>query len=197
MAGYTENLMFTVKARHRIVVAISWDDRIASKERFLEKVRGGADQHDLDISCFVFDAQGNYIDFVGPMAQDSMDQSGAIYHSGDDATGEGDGDDEFISCELAGVPKDVDSLVFVTEIRSGHVFGDVDAPSLRIADGMTNNNLVELLMAEKAGKNREACVMARVFRHSGSPTGWKVHIIDEYPDLADVTDWGSYLTRYL
>lgn len=190
-------LLFTTKARHRIVVAISWDDRIAGKEKFLEKVRGGAEQHDLDISCFVYNAAGEYIDFVGPMAQDSMDQSGAIYHSGDDATGEGDGDDEFISCELAGVPNDVHSLVFVTEIRSGHTFADVDAPSMRIADGMTNNNLFELDMSAAEGKDKEACIMARIFRDSGSPTGWKLHTIGDYPDLADVPDWGSYLTRYL
>ena len=195
--AYHENLMFTVKARHRIVVAISWDDRVGQKERLLEKIRGGADQHDLDISCFVFDHDRNYIDFIGPMAQDSMDQSGAIYHSGDDATGEGGGDDEFISCELAGVPADVESLIFVTEIRSGHVFEQVDTPSMRIADGMTNNNLCELVMAQNAGKNAAACIMARIFRDSASPTGWKLHVIDEYPNLDDVTDWGSYLSRYL
>ena len=190
-------LLFTTKARHRIIVAISWDDRVAQKEKLMEKLRGGADQHDLDISCFIYDTGGNYIDFVGPMAQDSMDQSGAIYHSGDDATGEGDGDDEFISCELAGVPADVHSLVFVTEIRSNHVFADVVAPAMRIADGMTNDNLYELAMATGAGKDTSACVMARVFRDSTSPTGWKLHAIDEYPDLSDVPDWGSYLTRYL
>jgi stress response protein SCP2 len=190
-------LLFTTKARHRIIVAISWDDRIAGKERILEKVRGGADQHDLDISCFVFNNRGEYIDFVGPMAQDSMDQSGAIYHSGDDATGEGGGDDEFISCELAGVPADVHSLVFVTEIRSGHTFAAVDAPSMRLADGMTNKNLYELEMTAAEGKDKEACVMARIFRDSGSPTGWKLHAIGDYPALSEVTDWGSYLTRYL
>lgn len=197
MNGYSENLLFTTKARHRIIVAISWDDRIAGHEKILERVRGGAEQHDLDISCFVFDRDGNYIDFVGPMAQDSMDQSGAIYHSGDDATGEGGGDDEFISVELAGLPDDVDSVVFVTEIRSGHVFAQVATPSMRVADGMTNKNLVELDMGDEAGASREACIMTRIFRDSGSPTGWKVHIIGEYPDLSDVPDWGSYLTRYL
>ncbi|PZQ45309.1 MAG: hypothetical protein DI551_07750 [Micavibrio aeruginosavorus] len=195
MAKFAPPLLFTVKARHRIVAAISWDDRIGKKETFIEKMTGGADQHDLDISCFVYDFAGDYIDFVGPMAQDSMDQSGAIYHSGDDATGEGGGDDEFISCELAGVGDDVQTIVFVTEIRSGHVFGDVDAPSFRLADGMTDKNLLELEMA--GGKDKEACIMAKIFRNSGSPTGWSVETIDAYPDLSEVADWGTYLQRYL
>lgn len=189
--------MFTVKARHRVVVAISWDDRIGGKEKFMERIRGGAEQHDLDISCFVYDDGGNYVDFVGPMAQDSMDQSGAIYHSGDDATGEGDGDDEFISCELAGLPADVQSLIFVTEIRSNHVFLDVKGPSMRVADGMSNKNLAELSMATTDGKDAQACIMARIWRNPRSPTGWNLDLIDHYPNLDDVPDWGSYLTRYL
>ncbi len=196
MAGQKLPLDVTMKARMRIVVAISWDERV-KKTTFIDKITGKDQQHDLDISCFVYDDAGEYIDFVGPMAQDSMDQTGCIYHSGDDATGQGSGDDEFISLELAGLPGDTDQIVFVTEIRSDHMFADVDAPSMRIADGMTDKNLAEFEMAKTEGKDRTACVMARIFRHKSSPTGWGVEIIDQYPDLADVSDWGSYLKRYL
>ena len=97
----------------------------------------------------------------------------------------------------AGVPNEAHSLVFVTEIRSGHVFADVDAPSMRIADGMTNNNLYEMDMSAAEGRDKEACVMVRILRDSASPTGWKLHAIGDYPDLSEVPDWGSYLTRYL
>lgn len=194
--GQTSPLLYTTKARHRIVAAISWDVR-AKKTTLIDKLRGTDQQHDLDISCYVFDDTGEYIDFVGPMAQDSMDQTGCIYHSGDDATGEGSGDDEFISCELAGLPEDTAHLFFVTEIQSEHVFSDVDEPSLRIADGMSNNNLFELQMATTIGAGAKACIMARIFRNSASPTGWSLHVIDEYPDLDDVSDWGSWLKRYL
>jgi len=189
-------LLFTVKGRQRIVVAISWDVK-AKKTTFVDKLTGKDQQHDLDISCFVYDENGDYIDFVGPMAQDSMDQTGCIYHSGDDATGEGSGDDEFISIELAGLPRETDQIMFVTEIRSDHVFSEVDAPSMRIADGMTNYDLHEYEMAKGVGRSSNACVMGRIFRHLGSPTGWGVQIIDEYPHLDDVSDWGSYLQRYL
>jgi len=189
-------LMFTRGGRERILVAISWDER-ASKATFMDKLRGTNQQHDLDVSCFVYDKSGAYIDFVGAMAQDSMDQSGAIYHSGDDNTGAGDGDDEAISCELATLPFDVHSLIFVTEIRSAHTFSQVDDPWVRIADGHTDQNLLELHMATSNGADKQACVMARVYRDRASPTGWMLDVIDEYPPLDDVPDWGSYLARYL
>ncbi len=191
----TSPLLFTKSPRDRVLVAISWDVR-AKKTTVVDVVRGTNQQHDLDLSCFVYDEHGEYIDFVGSMAQDSMDQSGAIYHSGDDATGEGDGDDESISCELAGLDH-VHSLVFVTEIRSNHTFAEIDDPYVRIADGMTNQNLFELHMAKKGGMDKSACVMAKIFRDPDSSTGWSLQIIEFYPSIEDVSDWGSYLVRYL
>jgi stress response protein SCP2 len=191
----TTPLLHTKKSRERIIVAIRWDER--GKTTIIDTIRGTNQQHDLDVSCFVYNRQGEYIDFVGSMAQDHMDHTGCIYHSGDDAGGAGGGDDEFISCELAGLPDDTDHLIFVTEIRSDHTFKDVFDPYMRLADGMTNNNLHEMHMAKGKGLDTTACVMARIFRDRYSPTGWSLHIIDEYPKLDDVSDWGSYLTRYL
>lgn len=190
-------LLFTVKARNRILAAISWDVR-AKKTTMIDHLRGTNQQHDLDLSCFVYNDSGDYIDYVSAMAQDSMDSTGAIYHSGDDATGEGGGDDEAISCELAGLPQDTESLIFVVEIRSDHTFADVAGTTARIADGMTDNNLFELdVAAGTENDGARACVIARIYRDSRSPTGWSYQPIDEYPDLAEVTDWGSYLGRYL
>lgn len=188
-------LMFTMKSRHRVLAAISWDAR-ADKATLMDKLKGTNQQHDLDLSCFVFNSSGEYIDYVSAMAQDSMDQTGCIYHSGDDATGAGDGDDETISCELAGLPMDTAQLVFVTEIRSDHVFDQVDDPYFRLADGMSNENLFELHMATHEGKDKKACVIGKIFR-GRSPTGWCQQLIEDYPNLDDVTDWGSYLTRFL
>lgn len=194
--GTITPLLHTKKSRERILVAIQWD-LDTTKETFVQKIRGNKAEHDLDVSCFVFDKNGEYIDFVGSMAQDAMDSTGCIYHSGDDATGEGDGDDESISCELAGLPASTTDLIFVTEIRSAHVFSQIHQPYARIADGMSNDNLFELTMAVNDGQDKTACIMARITRDKTSPTGWSLHSIDEYPDLAEVADWGTYLTRYL
>ena len=188
-------LLHTQKARERIMVAISWDER-SDKITIMDKVRGTNQQHDLDLACFVFDADGNYIDFVGSMAQDAMDSTGCIYHSGDDSTGEGLGDDESLSIELAGLPRTTAQLVFVTEIQSDHVFSQVNLPTMRVADGANDKNLATLDMTAAQGADAKACVMARIFRDRTSETGWSLHLIGDYPDLSQVSDWGSYLPRY-
>lgn len=191
--GQTAHLLHTTKGRERILVALSWDER-EGKITLMDKLRGNNQQHDLDLACFVYDDKGTYIDFVGAMAQDAVDSTGAIYHSGDDATGEGLGDDESISVELAGLPRDTNDIIFVVEIRSDHNFSEINNPTARIADGATDNHLLDINISGGTGK---ACVLARLTRHDRSPTGWALHHIDEYPDLADISDWGSYLTRYI
>lgn len=187
-------LLYTMTARHRILAGLRWDVR-ADNSTLMERIRGTHVQHDLDLSCYVFDERGEYIDYVSSMAQDSMDSTGAIYHSGDDATGEGEGDDETISCELAGLPHGTAHLFFVCEIRSGQTFAEIANPAFRLADGMTNGNFIDVPLG--ADGKGEACVIARVFRDSSSPTGWKMQEILDYPDLSAVADWGSHLARYL
>lgn len=189
-------LLHTLKARQRVVAAIRWDPR-EDKAGLIDRIRGTFQQHDLDITCFVFDERGEYIDFVGAEAQDGMDQSGCIYHSGDDMTGEGGGDDEFISAELAGLPDDVAHLVFVVEIRSNCVFGDIISPVARIADGMDDTNLLRIDLNDPAGAGKVACVFACISRNSASETGWTLHHIADFPDIAGIDDWGTYLVKYL
>ena len=189
-------LEHTVSGRERILVALSWDER--AHATFFDKVKRTNQQHDLDLSCFVYNASDEYVDFVGPMAQDNIDQHGCIYHSGDDAGGAGNLDDESISVELAGLPYDTESLIFVAEIRSDHTFEEIANPSVRIADGFSNKNLQTLKLAQpEEAQGKTACILARIYRDKGSPTGWGLQLIDQYPKLDDVSDWGTYLTRYL
>jgi stress response protein SCP2 len=195
--GHIDSLNIPAKGRQRILVGISWDPR-AKKTTVMDKLRGTNQQHDLDLSCYMYDDQREYIDYVGSMAQDSMDQTGSVYHSGDDNTGEGIGDDEVIAAELGGLPYETEHLVFVSEIRSDHTFADVDAPYAHVSDSMTHTNLLEVHMAaDAAGKAGKACVLAVITRDSDSPSGWSARHIDEYPPLADISDWGSYLKRYI
>lgn len=189
-------LKHTVSGRERVLIALSWDER--AHATLMDKVKRTNQQHDLDLSCFVYDGNGEYVDFVGSMAQDNIDQHGCIYHSGDDAGGAGDLDDEHISVELAGLPYETKSLIFVAEIRSDHVFEEIANPAMRVADGMTNRNLHAMKLGKvEDAEGKTACVMARIYRDRASETGWSLQIIDQYPKLDDVSDWGTYLTRYL
>lgn len=189
-------LLHTLKSRQRVVVGLRWDPR-EDQAKFMDRFRGTHHQHDLDIVCFVYDHNKDYVDFVGSAMDESMDQSGAIYHSGDDQTGEGGGDDEFITVELAALPDDVSHLVFLVEIRTKHTFADVDSPAARIVDSMTNATLIDVDIACAESRDKMAWVFAHLYRDASSPTGWMLHHVGEFPDIAQITDWGAYLKRYL
>jgi len=137
------------------------------------------------------------LDFVGAEAQDSMDASETIYHSGDDQNGTGDGDDEFISAELARVPKAVHGMVFMVEIQSNHFFTHVNSPVTRIADGYDNANLLEMPIEGEQAATSQAFVMCAITRNTASPTGWQVHNISDFPDVSKIEDWSVYLAQYI
>lgn len=190
-------LQFSTQGKGRIVTGLSWDPR-ADKIGFVDQVVRGDSQHDLDLSCFVYNENGEFIDYIGAQAQDSMDQSGHIYHSGDDLTGEGGGDDETISAELNALPAGIHALIFLAEIKSRHVFGDIDRPSARLFDALSGDIILETVLAEEADdKNKIACILWAVTRDSAAPTGWSLSPIRHAPDLAKITEWGPYLARYL
>ena len=196
LKGEKTPLNHSLKARQRIVVGLSWDAREDKVGLFGRFVKSDS-QHDLDITCYVYNAQGEFIDFVGAEAQDSMDQSGAIYHSGDDMSGAGGGDDEFISAELANLPADVHAIVFLIEIRSNHSFSDIEMPATRLADGMTNANLLEIALDHEDAKDKKAFAMCAISRNAGSPTGWNLYNISEYPDIDQIEDWGRHLAQFV
>ena len=193
--GVKTPLLHTMAKRQRVLATLNWDPR--RKVGMLDKLTGKNQQYDLDILALMFDKNQNFLDFVGAEAQDSLDRSGKIYHSGDDQTGEGDTDDEFITAELAELPDAIEHIVFVVEVRSNHTFGDLDTVA-RIVDSFSHNLLLETdVGVENAVRGSKAFVFARIARDTGSPTGWMVHHIGEYPDLSQVSDWGSYLKKYL
>ena len=116
---------------------------------------------DLDVSVVLYDAHGKERDaiFFG-----NLDGHGLL-HSGDNLTGEGDGDDETITVDLLAVPGWVQQLVFCVNIYSkGVSFSQVANPYCRILDsGDTELARYEL---KEAGKEN-GLLIARLFREEG------------------------------
>src|SRR3546814_13205292 len=74
----------------------------------------------LDASCLVFDGAGNLVETV--WFQKLVSSDGSIRHSGDNLTGEGDGDDETISIDLTRLPSNVETLVLTVTSFRGQTF---------------------------------------------------------------------------
>jgi stress response protein SCP2 len=189
-------LKYTPKARHRVVCAINWDAR-AKGPGIVERLQGigqNVKNYDLDLACVLYDAEGKAVDGVSSRPEETADRSGRIYHTGDDESGAGDLDDEAISIELNGLPDYIQHIVFVTEIQSRHTFADVNNPRIRLADGMNNENQLDVPLGGKTGGGKTAYVFARIYRHN---SGWMLHFIDEYYDRDKVSDWIPVLKKYL
>lgn len=92
---------------------------------------------DLDASCAQFDANGNILDKVWFRHLKSND--GAIKHSGDDLTGDTDGDDgldnEVITVDLKRLNPQTEKIAFVLNSFKGQDFKTIPFASIRIYEG--------------------------------------------------------------
>ncbi|MFD2113665.1 TerD family protein [Thiorhodococcus fuscus] len=158
----------------RIVMGLGWDAAQAKKSGFLGGMFGGGgdDSIDLDASCLMFDEQGNLLDAVWFRQLHSKD--GSITHTGDNRTGEGEGDDEQIIVDLSKVPAGVKSLVFTVNNYTGQDFSQVANAFCRIVNGTNNAEVARYDLSCQGTHN--AMIMAKVYRHNGE---WKMHAIGE------------------
>lgn len=124
---------------------------------------GGGGSIDLDASVIMMDAAKNAVDTVWFRQLKSKD--GSIKHSGDNLTGDGDGDDESIFVDLSAVPANVDHLVFTVNSFRGQKFDEVDNAFARLVDEATGEEVCRFELREK-GKHT-GVIMASISRKGG------------------------------
>ena len=115
---------------------------------------------------------------------------GSVEHTGDNLTGEGDGDDEQVLVNLSKVPGNVNKLVFVVNIydalRRNQHFGMIQNAYIRIVDRSNNQELVKYnLKDEYAGKT--SLIVGELYRHENE---WKFAAVGNGTNdakLADIT----------
>ena len=104
---------------------------------------------------------------------------GGVIHTGDNLTGEGDGDDEQILIDLSKINKDVNKLVFVINIYACESrkqdFGMIKNAYIRIADNSSKKELIKYnLTDDYSGKT--ALIVGEVYKHNGE---WKFAALGE------------------
>ena len=151
-----------------VVMGLGWD--VAKKKGLFGF--GREQSIDLDASCFIFDDNNNPIDpvYFGQLAS----RDGSVQHSGDNRTGEGDGDDEQIAVALNRIPANVKTLVFTVSNYTGQNFSQVENAYCRLVDGQTGKEIARYDLSAQG--NHTAQIMAKVYRHNGE---WKMHAIGE------------------
>ena len=103
-----------------------------------------------------------------------------IIHTGDNLTGEGDGDDEQIIVRLDSLPNRIEKIVFLVSIYKGREknqhFGMVDNAFIRAVDGKGQEIARFNLSADASSNGKRSVTFAEVYRKDG---GWKFRAIGE------------------
>lgn len=161
----------------KVIMGLGWDAKQSGKKGgMLGGLFGGGssagDSIDLDASCVMFDDNNKAVDTVYFGHLKSKD--GSIVHTGDNRTGDGDGDDEQIIVDLDKVPANIKSLVFTVNSFTGQTFDSVENAYCRMVDSSTKTEVARYTLSAQG--SHTAQIMAKVYRHNGE---WKMHAIGE------------------
>ena len=182
----------------QIIIGLSWDplDKPQIADRIFTLFGHNKETFDLDLSCYVYDGNNAFLDYVSGMPGEMIDKSGSIRHSGDDRDGAGPDDDEQIKIDFTGLPEDVANIVVVVEVASAHAFKDIFTPAARIVDVKASKLFFNETLKDENNGDTSACILGRLERVSGSGD-WTLHTIKIYLNHEHVEDWSEFLTQFL
>ena len=104
---------------------------------------------------------------------------GSVEHTGDNRTGEGDGDDEAIKVDLSKVPADIDRIAFTVTIHEAETrkqnFGQVRGAFIRIVNQDNNSEVARYDLAEDAS-TETAMIFAELYRNGAE---WKFRAVGQ------------------
>ena len=155
------------------LVGLGWD---------VNQYDGGAD-FDLDACAFVLGANGKVRcdeDFIFYNNLESKD--GSIRHTGDNLTGEGDGDDEVLIIDFTKVPADVQKIAITVTIHDAQArrqnFGQVSNAYVRVArmagpEDMVGTEVLKFDLMEEFSIET-ALVVCEIYRNGAD---WKFNAV--------------------
>ncbi|MCX4617082.1 MULTISPECIES: TerD family protein [Streptomyces] len=150
-----------------VLVGLGWDVRTTT----------GAD---FDASALLLNESGKVVSdqhFVFYNNLKSPD--GSVEHTGDNLTGEGEGDDESVKVNLAAVPMDVTRIVFPVSIHDaenrGQSFGQVRNAFIRVANQAGGAELARYDLSEDAS-TETAMVFGELYRNGAE---WKFRAVGQ------------------
>ncbi|MBD8727756.1 TerD family protein [Frigoribacterium sp. CFBP 13707] len=157
----------------KVRLGLGWDSATPAKKGFFGGLKKEADV-DLDASAIFFDANGAVLDLV--WFQQLASKDGSARHTGDNLTGEGDGDDETIMIDLTRVSPSVSQIVFVISSYSRQTFDLVKNAFCRVVDDSSAGSPEVARYQLTDSGTHTAMIMAKVAR---TPEGWTFTAIGE------------------
>ncbi|GLZ29154.1 chemical-damaging agent resistance protein C [Lentzea sp. NBRC 105346] len=152
-----------------VLVGLGWDARTTSGTDF-----------DLDASALMCDTGGKVIsDAHFVFFNNLKSPEGSVQHTGDNLTGEGDGDDESLLVDLATVPSGCDKIVFAVSIHEaaqrGQSFGQVRNAFIRVVNQDGGSELTRYDLSEDAS-TETAMIFGELYRAGAE---WKFRAVGQ------------------
>lgn len=167
--GQNVSLSKTDPHLNKVLIGLGWDARSTD----------GAD-FDLDASVFMTGENGKVISdnhFV--FYNNLRSPCGSVEHTGDNLTGDGDGDDESIIVDLTAVPANIKSIFITVTIHDADArrqnFGQVSDAFIRLVNNETNDEVVRFDLSEDYS-TETAMVFGEVYRYNSE---WKFRAIGQ------------------
>jgi tellurium resistance protein TerD len=152
-----------------VIVGVGWDVRATTGTDF-----------DLDVSAIMLGENGKVLsDAHFVFFNNLTSPDGTVEHTGDNLTGEGDGDDEQLKVDLAGMAPQVDKIVFPVSIYDADTrrqsFGQVANAFIRVVNATGEAEITRFDLTEDAS-TETAMLFGELYRRGSE---WKFRAIGQ------------------
>ncbi|MGQ4517198.1 TerD family protein [Streptomyces sp. DW26H14] len=152
----------------QVLVGLGWDARSTT----------GAD-FDLDASALMCREGRVMGDEYFVFYNNLKSPEASVEHTGDNLTGEGEGDDESLLVDLSQVPEQCDKIVFPVSIHDAdnrcQTFGQVSNAFIRVVNQADGQELARYDLTEDAS-TETAMIFGELYRHGGE---WKFRAVGQ------------------
>ena len=152
-----------------VIVGVGWDVRTTTGTDF-----------DLDVSAIMLGEDGKVLsDSHFVFFNNLTSPDGTVEHTGDNLTGEGEGDDEQLKVDLAGMAPQVDKIVFPVSIYDAdnrrQSFGQVANAFIRVVNATGEAEITRFDLTEDAS-TETAMLFGELYRRGSE---WKFRAIGQ------------------
>jgi len=152
-----------------VLVGLGWDVRTTT----------GAD-FDLDASALMVGSSGKILsDSHFIFFNNLKSPDGSVEHTGDNLTGEGEGDDEAIKVNLEAVPAEVEKIVITVSIYDAEArqqsFGQVRNAFIRVVNQADDREITRYDLSEDAS-TETAMIFGELYRNQSE---WKFRAVGQ------------------
>lgn len=167
--GGNISLSKEVPSLSKITVGLGWDPKVTDGVEF-----------DLDASAFVLNAAGRTISDKHFIFYNNLKSpDGAVVHTGDNTTGQGDGDDETLTVDLKALSQEAARIAFTVTIHDADArkqnFGLVAGSFIRVVDSVTGREITRYDLGEDAS-TQTALIFGELYSHNSE---WKFRAVGE------------------